>query len=420
MDVRSSSPTSPLPLVGRDRELALLHDRLTAARYGKGSLVLISGEAGIGKTALADALCRDAAETGVQVLIAHCYDRTETPPYGPWIEIARHPQALPDAANAPPIPRLDGATSQADLFAQVRDFLVALTAQRPLVLVLEDLHWADSASLDLLRFVARGIDEVPLLLVATYRAEEIDRRHPLAALIPLLVREAPTERLGPRPLDTAAAQELVRARHDLAEPAVQRLSAYLIERTEGNPLFLTELLRSLEEERLIERIARGAFAQAIAQTPVPLLLRQIVDDRLSRLSDETAALLTIAAVAGQEVPLAVWGGVAGTDEEILLAAAERAEAAHLVTASARGDGIRFTHALIRDVLYEDVPALRRRRIHQQVAETLIAFPSPDPDAVAYHLQQAGDERAAAWLVRAGERAEDAYALVTAAERYEAA
>ena len=103
-----------------------------------------------------------------------------------------------------------------------------------------------------------------------------------------------------------------------------------------------------------------------------------------------------------------------------MAAAERAEAAHLVTASARGDGIRFTHALIRDVLYEDVPALRRGRIHRQVAEALIALPAPDPDAVAYHLQQAGDERAAAWLVRAGERAEDAYALVTAAERYEAA
>ena len=226
MDVRSSSPTPPPPLVGRDRELALLHDRLTAARDGRGSLVLIGGEAGIGKTALADALCREAADAGAHVLTGHCYDRTETPPYGPWIEIARRVQALPDAANAPPVPRLDGATSQADLFAQARDFLVALTAARPLVLVLEDLHWADSASLDLLRFVARGIDELPLLLVATYRGEDVDRRHPLAALVPLLVREAPTERLGLRPLDTAAAQALVRARYDLAErsrPAPRRV-----------------------------------------------------------------------------------------------------------------------------------------------------------------------------------------------------
>ncbi len=128
MDVRSSSPTPPPPLVGRDRELALLRDRLTAARDGRGSLVLISGEAGIGKTALADALCREAADAGARVLAGHCYDRTETPPYGPWIEIARRVEALPDTANAPPVPRLDGATSQADLFAQARDFLAALTA----------------------------------------------------------------------------------------------------------------------------------------------------------------------------------------------------------------------------------------------------------------------------------------------------
>ena len=149
-------------------------------------------------------------------------------------------------------------------------------------------------------------------------------------------------------------------------------------------------------------------------------MEQIVDDRLNRLGDETAALLAIAAVVGQEVPLAVWEAVTRADEETLLAAAERAEAAHLVAAWPNGQGIRFTHALIHDVLYEHVPALRRRRLHRQVAEALLASPSPDPDAVAYHLQRAGDERAVEWLTRAGERAEDAYALVTAAERYEAA
>ena len=196
MAVRSSS-TTPTPLVGRDHELALLHDCLTAARAGRGSLVLIGGEAGIGKTALADALCREAVDTGAHVFSGHCYDRIETPPYGPWIEIARRVQVLP-ATGVRSVPSLDSATSQADLFAQAREFLVALSAERPLMLVLEDLHWADSASLDLLRFVARGVDEMPILLLATYRAEELDRRHPLAALVPLLVRETPTERLGLR------------------------------------------------------------------------------------------------------------------------------------------------------------------------------------------------------------------------------
>src|SRR3954454_13235411 len=202
MDARLS-PSFPPPLVGRDRELALLRDRLAAAQGGRGSLVLIGGEAGIGKTALAGVVGDEATAAGARVLVGHCYDRTETPPYGPWREIGRRVEALP---AAPPVPRFDGATSQTDLFAQGRAFLAAMAVARPLLLVLEDLHWADTASLDLLRFVARGIDELPLLLVVTYRAEEIDRRHPLAALVPLLVREAPTERLVLRPLDTAAAQ----------------------------------------------------------------------------------------------------------------------------------------------------------------------------------------------------------------------
>jgi DNA-binding CsgD family transcriptional regulator len=419
MDVRSSYPTAP-PLVGRDRELDLLRGHLSAVHGGRGSLVLIGGEAGIGKTALAGVICREAENTGAHVLTGHCYDRIETPPYGPWLEIARRFDVSPGTGDEQPVPRLDEAASQADLFAQARDFFAARATMRPLVLVLEDLHWADRASLDLLRFVARGIDGLPLLLVATYRGEEVDMRHPLTGLVPLLVREAPTERLGLRPLDTAAAQALVRARFGLSETAVHRLATYLIERTEGNPLFVTELLRTIEEERLLDRLTKRSDSASLARTPVPALLKQIVDDRLSRLGDETAALLAVAAVVGQEVPIAVWGAVTRTDEGTLLAAAERAEAAHLVMPSTHHDAIRFSHALIRDVLYEHISALRRPRLHQRVAEAIIALPMPDPDAVAYHLQRAGDDRAAVWLVRAAERAEDAYALVTAADRYEAA
>jgi DNA-binding NarL/FixJ family response regulator len=407
-------------VVGRDHELGILRDHLATALEGQGNLVLISGEAGVGKTALASTLCAEGADAGARTLTGHCYDRTETPPYGPWIEIAQDIYPLPLAADAPAVPRLDTATSQAALFAQIRAFLVAMTADRPLLLLLEDLHWADTASLDLLRFLAHGLERMPLLLVGTYRGEDVDRRHPLAATVPLLVREAPTERLDLRPLDTAAAQALIRARYDLAESAVLQLARYLIARTEGNALYMTELLRSMEEERLLDRLDGGSSTAVLTQTPVPFLLKQIVEGRLSRLGDGIAALLAVAAVVGQEVPLAVWQAVTQGDEETLLDAAERAEAAHLVTASTRDDAIRFTHALIHDVLYENVPALRRRGIHRRVGEALAALPTPDPDAVAYHFQKAGDTRAATWLVRAGERAEDAYALVTAAARYEAA
>src|SRR5262245_19998428 len=123
MVVQLPAPTAPPPLVGRDRELALLHNRLTAAQGGRGGLVLIGGEAGIGKTALVDWLARQATAARLTVLAGHCYDRTETPPYGPWTEIARRADALPDT---PPVPRLDGAASQADLFAQARNFLASM------------------------------------------------------------------------------------------------------------------------------------------------------------------------------------------------------------------------------------------------------------------------------------------------------
>src|SRR5262249_55006963 len=142
--------------------------------------------------------------------------------------------------------------------------------------------------------------------------------------------------------------------------------------------------------------------------------------RVARLGDEAVALLALAAVIGQEVPLAAWGAVTGADEEALVALVERAGTAHLVAAWANGAGLRFTHALIREVLYESVPAFRRRLLHRRVGGTLAAMATADPDAVAYHFQQAGDERAIPWLIRAAERAEGAFARRTAAERYEAA
>src|SRR5437868_2480340 len=165
MSISSPTPTTPPPFVNRDRELAMLHTSLATAFAGRGCVVLLSGEAGIGKSALVDVLCRAAADRGAHVLTGYCYDRTETPPYGPWLEIAERVQTLPVATDAPTVFRLDGATSQAHLFTKARDFLTLFSVERPLVLVLEDLHWADRANLDLLRFLAHRIDSMPLLLV---------------------------------------------------------------------------------------------------------------------------------------------------------------------------------------------------------------------------------------------------------------
>jgi DNA-binding CsgD family transcriptional regulator len=411
--------TPASPLVGRARERATLHERLTTARAGHGGLVLIGGEAGVGKTALAEDVCREAAARGALVLVGRCYDLTETPPYGPWSEaLARVPRG--DDQPAPPDLGGHGVASQAALFAAVRDFLATLATARPLVLLLDDLHWADPASLDLLRVLARDLANQAILLVATYRADEITRRHPLYALLPLLVREARAARLDLRPLGDDDLRALVRARHALPAADEDRLVAYLQGRAEGNPLYVGELLRALEEAGTLRADGPGWALGDLAAAGVPPLLQQVIAGRVARLGPEAEGLLDLAATLGQAFPLALWAAVAGVDEEALLPTLERAVAVRVLAVAPDGAGARFAHALIREALYERTLAPRRRRWHRRAGEALAALPGSDPDLVAGHFQQADDERALDWLLAAGQRAEDAYASPAASARYAAA
>jgi predicted ATPase len=205
---------------------------------------------------------------------------------------------------------------------------------------------------------------------------------------------------------------LVATRYDLSLPDEDRLVAYLQRHAEGNPFFATELLRTLEEEGLLRPIDGGWTLGEIDQIVLPPLLRQVIDGRVARLGEETRRPLAIAAVICQDVPLDLWATVSGLAEEELLAVVEQAVDAHLLEATHEGRRVRFVHALTREALYEGVLPPRRLVWHRQVGETLAAAPGADPDEVAYHLQQAGDQQAWEWLVRAGERAQRGYAWLT--------
>jgi DNA-binding CsgD family transcriptional regulator len=411
-------------MVGREREQSWLHKLLDAALAGCGSVVLIGGEAGIGKTTLVDACVRAAADHGTLVLTGHCYDLTATPPYGPWFELAGRYTPVGDLPALPDIltrrPGVDELGSQDVFFEHIRAFVAELAASQPLVLVLEDLHWSDPASLELLRYLARAIAELRLLLVVTYRVDELTRRHPLFQLLPLLVREAQAERLDLRSLSKDDTRELVAGRYALPVDDEERLNSYLVRYAEGNPLFITELLRTLEEQGILVSAESVWALGDLANVPVPPLVRQAIESRLFRLDAEARDLLAIAAILGHVIALDTWSGVSGADEDRLLDVTERAVEAGFLVATRDGTAVRFTHALVREALYESMLPPRRRARHRQAGEVLAGSPRPDPDAVSYHFKQAGDERAIAWLIRAGDRAQRTYAWPIAVMRFDEA
>jgi tetratricopeptide (TPR) repeat protein len=387
-------------------------------------LVLIGGEAGVGKTALAEWLLAHAARQGAMTLVGRCYDLAETPPYGPWQELFARYRPEPGAPATPAALAADESAGEiatpAVIFQQVGDFCAALAATRPVVLLLDDMHWSDPASLDVLRVLARVVATLPVLILVTYRSDDLTRRHPLYPLLPLLVREAGAERLDVRALDEAGVRALIAERYELEEASATRLAAYLQARAEGNAFFVGELLRSLEETGGLRRAGDAWRLGDFAQAAIPPLLRQVIDGRLARLPEESQRLLAVAAVIGQEVPLDVWVPVVEMTEDDLLPVMEEATAAHLLAPTADGIGVRFFHALVREALYEGMLPLRRRQYHRRIGEALAARSHPDPDAVAYHFEQARDDRAVEWLVTAGDRAERLYAYLTASDRLERA
>jgi transcriptional regulator with XRE-family HTH domain/tetratricopeptide (TPR) repeat protein len=426
METRALVVLPPVPetVVGREHEQGQLRRLLDEGFAGRGRLVLLGGEAGIGKTTLAGLLCRAALERGALVLTGHCYDLAVTPPYGPWLEITDQYPATPELPALPDVLRrgtgVGDLASQQALFAVARSFFAAVSARRPLVLVLEDLHWADPASLELLRDVARHVAALPLLLVVTYRIDELTRRHPLYQLLPLLVREAQPERIDLRPLDASDVQRLVAERYALAPGDQRRLAAYLGTLAEGNPFFVDELLRTLETERVLHVADDGWALGALDRTPVPALVRQVIEARLARWDDQARRLLEIAAVIGRRVPFDLWQSISAAGEERTLDVVERALEAHLLQVDRDDTRLQFAHALTHEALYEGIVPPRRRLWHRQAGEALAETPQPDPDAVAWHFQQAGDARAVDWLIQAGERAQRSYAWPMAIERFNAA
>jgi hypothetical protein len=386
------------PFVGRERELRQLQSAFGAAAKGDGALILLVGEPGIGKTALSDQLCRFVSGSGGLPLVGHCYEEGSfRPPYQPFVEVfgtylhgldsealqvelgsssADLARILPTLRErvqvSPPTPG-DPEEDRWRLLQAATDLLHRAAEHQPLLVVLEDLHDADRGTLDLLLYLARNLHGLRILVVGTYRDVEVDRAHPLSAALTELHRASNVARVQ---LDGLSTDEVQRLLAETSQQTVPQPFAELVQRqTEGNPLFVREMLRFVIDAGLMER-RDGALRRVGDQTlagRIPEGLRDAVGKRLSRLSDTTNRVLSVASVIGREFQLDVLSRVFAGPEEELEAALEEALGAGIIEEhSAVGASISylFTHAFFRQTLYDEIVAPRRIRLHQQVARAL--------------------------------------------------
>ena len=394
------------PFVGRADELARLRSLWAAVCERRARrLLLLAGEPGVGKTRLALEFAREADAT---VLLGRC---SEDPlaAFEPFTEVLRHLGGGVARALAGPgageLDRLLGGVhggpddpgARHRLFAAVDDVLTGIAERHPVVLILDDLHWADRPTLLLLSFVLRGARPAPVLAVGTYRDTEVGRRTPLAGALADLRRDGGAERVGLRGLAPGEVGELAVAWLG-AEGA--GLAAGVHDRTGGNAFFVEEVLRGLAED----------------DASVPESVRHAVGARLARLTPEADELLSQAAVLGQTVDpelLAVVAGRPGDEVEALL---DELVDARLLRAEGRA--LEFPHALVREAVAADLNPLRRARLHRAAAEALIAGGEHRhlPE-IAHHFSEAADARAAGYLRRAGEQAVAMLAYEEAAELF---
>ncbi len=376
-------------LIGRRSELAVLDDALSDAAAGTGRLVLVEGDAGVGKTRLVQEFADRAAAGGATVLSGGCLQLEADIPYAPFDEAL---SAIPGHFFAS-----SGAADRAAEFRRVADAISG--AGRPVVLVLEDLHWADASTRDLFVFLQRALRHAPVLQIGTHRSGEIAGDHPVAGVMAELARMPHTERLRLAPLDQAETTALARGLLGV-EPAGEMVKLLLV-RAEGNPFFTEELVAAWP--------ARGE---------VPQTVREVVITRLARLTEGARTLARLASVVGRTVfhdQLADLAAHAGVD----LDASVRDLIHHGQLVTAGEDGYAFRHALIREAIYADLLPGERRHAHAHVARLLADRASPAE--LAHHWDAAGQvAEALVASVRAGESASAAFAPTEAYAHYERA
>jgi DNA-binding SARP family transcriptional activator len=467
---------TPVRLVGREREMELLEEAWQGVRTGHGEFVLISGEAGVGKTRLVEELAKRLRWEGARVLCGRCYEFERALPFQPLAEalhaalpavpddelaaypvwaVAEAARLVPQLQERPALITVEGAAvsqvqerdtahsrpasggpgldpEQVRLFEGVTHILAALSSRAPLLLVLEDLQWASESTLGLLHHLARHLAECPVLIVGTFRPEATSVEHPLRALRRRLTREGLARPLRLARLSAGAVETMIVEMSGAGE-AVVPLAGRLHRETEGNPFFLMEIVKALFETdvvRLEEGAWQGDFAGiSTGALPLPTGVSETIQARARRLDKSVQEALSLATVLGREFDFDLLNAAWGRGEEATLEALDALLRHRLIEESvhAGSSDFVFTHHKIQQVVYEGLTRSHRLCWHARVGTTMEILYAAELRArsgeLAYHFERARavdptlSGKAVHYFKQAGDRARQAYAYQDATDYY---
>jgi predicted ATPase/DNA-binding winged helix-turn-helix (wHTH) protein len=433
-----STTPADIPLIGRVQEFETLKRLLSEAIAGHGSMVMIGGEPGIGKSYLARAVSREARRRGALSVLGHCHEMEGAPAYAPFLEMLEYIRRMapreglryslgenaPEVArlmpelrtiypDIPPALQLPPEQQRRFLFNGFRSFVERAASVTPLVVVFEDLQWADDSTLLLLEHHAQTVASAPMLVLCTYRDLDLEITHPFARTLEALLRERQASRLVLRRFSILEVKAFLAALSDQAPPPA--LVQAIFEETDGNPFFVEEVFRHLAEEgTLFDQAGRWRQDLRVSDLHVPESVRLVLGRRLSRLSEDSRRVLTTAAVIGRSFSLRLLEELENKPPDVALNAIEEAERAHLVTheTDERDPRYRFIHELVRQTLAESISYPRRQRLHLRIAEAIESVYEGRLDShasqLAHHLYQSGaaatPEKTTRYLMLAAQRA----------------
>ncbi|MFQ5813768.1 MAG: ABC transporter substrate-binding protein, partial [Anaerolineae bacterium] len=450
----------PVKLAGREQEMAFLQQCWQRTQAGHGGLVLISGEAGVGKTRLVEEFANRLRWQGVRVLWGRCYEFERTLPYQSLAEalrtvvsaltpdeladfptwaVAEVARLVPEVLERHPGPEVSAAPSpdqeQSRLFEGLARFLAELSSHGPLLVVLEDLHWASESTLELLHYSTRHLANHPVMIAGTFRPEAIGLQHPLLAMRRRLTREGLAKPLRLSRLPPAAVEVIVMEMSGAGE-AVVPVAQRLYQETEGNPFFLVEIIKTLFETgvvRLEEQVWRGDFGRiSEGEIPLPASVSEAIQARTHRLDEDVQDALRLTAVLGREFDFDLLNAIWGRGEQVTLQALDALLRHRLIDegTGVMGRDYAFTHHKIQEAIYAVIPRRHRQHAHGRAGAAMETLYGPEAEALAgelaFHFEQGQQldktltKKAITYLLVAGDQARLLYAHEEAVGFYQRA